>query len=280
MAERCNELAEKTGQRAISKETLRHFYNNYQDATKGPNRLLSDRVVFMLYKAYDIEPSFAPHLLYRMEKDKAEVPIYVKHCKQYITDVAMAKGIYRTDVARSVGLADSRLSLLFNDKLPNGLPRKTLESIREKYEVNFSPALVALLENQAEADQLIITGYVSLRSQSDRVWLHEQSAQKRVSMSLPSLKAARAIELEGQSPNPLTPGGLLLVYQESGAGVAERCIDQLCLVQTEDELWHIKKVTRSDKPNLYRLESVFTAAIDEREIKRAYKIEMKLSPGQ
>ena len=86
MAEACNELAKRTDQKPISKETLRHFYNNYQTASSKEHRLLSDRVTFMLCKVYGLEPAFAPHLLYDMDKDTAETeqtPVYPylqNHC--------------------------------------------------------------------------------------------------------------------------------------------------------------------------------------------------------
>jgi hypothetical protein len=281
MADACNVLAERTGQKSISKETLRHFYNNYQDASKGANRLLSDRVAFMLYKVYGIEPSFAPHLLYDMDKDDAEITPYVKHCKQYLSEVAMAKGIYRTDVARAVGLADSILSRLFNNKLPRGLQMKTLEAIREQFGVNFSPRFRAFLETESDSEHLPIIGSISLRGNDDRVWLHAKSDQKRLAIALPFLssKLARAIELEGPTINPLMRGGMLLVYQESGKGVSAACIEQTCVVQTEDDNWHVKIVKRSNKPKLYRLESMLSAEIEERELKCAYKIELTLMPG-
>lgn len=281
MADACNMLAERTGQKALSKETLRHFYNNYQDASKGANRLLSDRVTFMLYKVYGLEPSFAPHLIYDMDKDDAEIAPYVKHCKQYLTDVSTAKGIYRTDVARAVGLADSILSRLFNNKLPRGLQMKTLEAIRDQFGVNFSPRFRAFLETETDSDQLPIIGYISLRGNDDRVWLHGKSDQKRLAISLPFLssKQARAIELEGPTISPLLRSGMLLVYQESGEGVPAACIDHTCMVQTDDDHWHVKMVKRSDKPKQYRLESLLSAEIEERALKCAYRIELTLMPG-
>ena len=281
MADACNVLAERTGQKSISKETLRHFYNNYQDASKGANRLLSDRVTFMLYKVYGFEPSFAPQLIYDMDKDDADIAPYVKHCKQYLMDVSIAKGIYRTDVARAVGLADSILSRLFNNKLPRGLQMKTLEAIRDQFGVNFSPRFRAFLETQTDSDQLPIIGYISLRGNDDRVWLHGKSDQKRVAISLPFLssKQARAIELEGPTINPMLRGGMLLVYQESGEGVAAACIDQTCIIQTDDDSWHVKLVKRSNKPKLYRLESMLSSEIEERALKCAYRIELTLMPG-
>ena len=281
MAEACNLLAERTGQKSISKETLRHFYNNYQDASKGANRLLSDRVTFMLYKVYGFEPSFAPHLIYEMDKDDADIAPYVKHCKQYITDVSMAKGIYRTDVARAVGLADSILSRLFNNKLPRGLQMKTLEAIRDQFGVNFSPRFRAFLESETDSENMPVIGYISLRGNDDRVWLHSKSDQKRLSISLPFLssKQARAIELEGPTLSPLLRGGMLLVYQESGTGVSQSCIDQTCVVQTDDDNWHVKLVKRSNKPKVYRLESLLSSEIEERALKCAYRIELTLMPG-
>ncbi len=289
MVEACNLLAARTGQRTMSKETLRHFYHNYQDASKGPDRLLSDRMVFMLYKVYGLEPSFAPHLLYEMDKDDADVSPYVKHCKQYLTDVSMAKGVYRIDVARAVGIADSKASRLFNDKLIRGIPLKTLEAIKEKFGVNFSPRLRTFLETRedegeaaiADTKRLPVVGSVELRSGEDRVWMAAENERRHITISLPFLSAKhmRAVELVGPNINPFVRGGMLLVYQESGEGVSNVCINQTCIVQTTDGAWHLKVVRRSDKPELYRLESVVSTSIEEHALKCAYKIELAIMPS-
>ncbi len=280
MVEACNLLAARTGQRMMSKETLRHFYNNYQDASKGPDRLLSDRVVFMLYKVYGLEPTFAPHLLYDMDKDDADISPYVKHCKQYIADVSMAKGIYRIDVARAVGIADSKTSRLFNDKLIRGVPLETLEAIREKFGVNFSPRLRAFLETEDDSERLPVVGSIELRSGEDRVWMVAESDYKHVAISLPFLNAKqiRAVEFVGPNINPFVRGGMLLVYLEGDESISKACINQTCIVQTMDGVWHLKVVRRSDKSEQYRLESVVSNSIEEHPLKCAYKIELAIMP--
>lgn len=282
MAEACSMLAKRTGQKPINKESLRHFYNGYQSATSSKDdRLLSDRVIFLLYKAYELEPSFAPHLLYDMDKDDAEISPYVKHCKQYITEVSMAKGIYRTDLARGIKLADSILSRLFNDKLPRGLQMKTLENIKEKYGVNFSPRFRAFLETSEDAGMVPVVGTIPLRSGEDRIWPVAEKDRRQLAIAVPFLKAKqlRAVEMEGPDINPFLRGGMVLVYQESGAGISKACLDQTCIVQTDDDQWHLKVLKRSDKPNQYRLESVLSSGIEERALKGAYKVELTLMPG-
>lgn len=284
LAEACSILAERTGQRAVSKEALRHFYNGYQTASSKGDRVLSERVVFLLYKVYGLEPSFAPHLLYDMDKDDAPISDYVKHCKQYITEVSLAKGIYRTDLARGVKptkLADSTLSRLFNDKLPQGLQMKTLENIKDTFGVNFSPRFRAFLEAEEGSERMPVIGTVELRSGEDRVWISAEQDRKHLAIPLPFLNAKqlRAIELNGPDFSPVLRGGMLLVYQESGSGVSKACINHTCIVQTTDDQWHIKGVKRSDKADKYRLESLLSAGSEERALKCAYKIELMIMPG-
>ncbi len=281
MAEACNVQAERTGQKAINKESLRHFYQNYQTASSSADRLLSPRLIFLLYKVYGLEPSFAPDLLYDMDKDEAEISPYVKHCKQYITEVSMAKGIYRTDLARGVKLADSILSRLFSDKLPRGLQMKTLEAIKEKYGINFSPRFRAYLKTPQDAGLLPVVGVVELRSGEDRVWMVAASDRRQVAIELPSLndKQIRAIELTGPTTAPTLRSGTLMVYQESGNGVAKAAMNSLSIVQTEDDAWHLKVVKRSDKPEQYRLESVLSSGMEERALKCAYPIEHIIMPA-
>jgi hypothetical protein len=281
MAEACSQLAESTGQKPVNKETLRHFYHGYSSTKSSKaDRLLSDRLIFLLYKVYELEPSFAPHMLYDMDKDDAQISVYAKHCKQYITEVSLARGIYRTDLARGIELADSILSRLFSDKLPRGLQMKTLEEIKEKYGVNFSPRFRAFLEKKedAGAGKVPVIGLVALRSREDRIWPVAEDDRKQLSISVP-FGNARAVELEGQDISPFLRGGMMLVYQESGSGVSRICLDQTCVVQTDDDQWHLKVVKRSDKPGYYRLESVISSGIEERMLKCAYKIEMTLMPS-
>lgn len=283
MAEACNVWAERSKQKPINPESLRHFYQNYQSASSGTDRLLAPRTVFLLHKAYQLEPSFAPDLLYDMDKDDAEVSLYVKHCKQYITDVSKAKGIYRTDLARGMEpkLADSIMSRLFNDSLPRGLQMKTLEAIKDTYGVNFSPRFRLFLETHEDTEQLTVIGSLELRSGEDRVWLHAENDRKRLALSFPFLKAKQvcAVELTGPDISPFLRSGMLMVYQDGGEGVAKSCINQTCIVQTADEHWHVKVVKRSDKPNQYRLESVVSSGIEECALKCAYKIELMVMPG-
>jgi len=281
MAEACSQLAESTGQKAVNKDTLRHFYNGYSSVkTSKDERLLSDRLIFLLYKVYGLEPSFAPHMIYDMDKDDADISIFAKHCKQYITEVSMARGIYRTDLARGIGLADSILSRLFSDKLPRGLQMKTLEEIKEKYGVNFSPRLRAYLETKEDggAGKVPIIGMVALRSREDRIWPVAEDDRKHLAIT-PPFGNARSVELEGPDVSPFLRGGMMLVYQEGGTGVSKVCLDQTCVVQTDDDQWHLKVVKRSDKPHHYRLESVLSSGIEERIVKCAYKIEMTLMPS-
>jgi hypothetical protein len=275
MTESCNLYAEKTKQRPVGKDTLRHFFYNYKDASKAESRVLSDRMVFMLYKAYGLEPSFAPDMLYRMEDDKADISEYAKLCKQYITDVSMAQGIYRTDVAKSAGISDGDLSRLFNDKLPKGLPLKKLEAIKEKHKVNFPPRLRSHLEAKSEAkSEIPLVGYVSLKS-SDQIWLLNEREQRGI--PLPDgmdAKRGRAIELRGPTISAFVKDGMVLFYHEPAKGMTENCLDQTCFVELEDGTTCIKLIERSNRDGFYRLHSLIDGAIEESKIKRAAKIEL------
>lgn len=274
MTEACNLYAKNTGQRSVGKDTLRHFFYNYKDASKAENRVLSDRVIFMLYKAYGLEPSFAPDLLYKIDNDKSDIGEYAKLCKQYITDVSMTQGIYRTDVAKGAGISEVDLSRLFNDKLPKGLPIKKLEAIREKYKVNFPPRLRQFLEQTKESKtEVPLVGYVSLKS-GDQVWLLGGDDKRHLPLiDGMNPRHARAIELRGPTINALVKDGVILYFHDTSLGVVDSCIDNTCLVEMESGEMFIKLVERSNRAGVYRLHSLVDGKITESKLKRACKIE-------
>jgi hypothetical protein len=185
----------------------------------------------------------------------------------------MALGIYRSDVAKGAGVSDGDLSRLFNDKLPKGLPLKKLESIKEKYKVNFPPRLRSHLEEKHDAKaELPLIGYISLKA-SDQIWLLNDREQR----GLPLIegmdaKRARAIELRGPTISALVKDGVVMYFHETKIGVGGECLDNTCFVETESGEMFIKLVERSNKAGHYRLHSLIDGGIVEVKLKRAAKI--------
>lgn len=272
MTEACNLIAKKNKVKELGKDTLRHFYH-YDSHNRPGDRVLSDRAVFLLYKAYELEPPFESDLLYDIDKDKSELGLYAKLCKQYVTDVSLAKGIYRVDIGRDAGLNATTIGRLFSDKLPKGLQMKSLEAIRDRYGVNFSPRFRAFLAQKGGAEGVTVIGALYLNT--DQVLLYAEADQRLVEAP-PGIdaKLGRAIEMKGPMHNPLVKEGMMLFYNETKQGVADECIDATCLVAYGDGRLGIRFVARGHKRGEYRLHSLVNAAIEDTALKAASKIEL------
>jgi len=271
MTEACNMIAGKTGGKAISHSAIRNFYSNaYGNAD---NRLLSDRIVIYLAKAYDIEPLFDGDLSYDMDNDNSGVSEYCKYCKEYITQVSRAKGIYRRDIAKLIDEDPNVFSKLFNNHLKNGLNMGVLEKIKERFKYNFSPRFRMFLENPgANQDQVDVIGYVSLSS-SDQVLLYPEGGRKKANI-YPGVDAkhGRVIELKGPTINLMAKNGMLYYFNDCADGVGAECLDQTCFVETEDGRAFIKMIEPSHSAGLYRLHPLVGNNIEEAKLKKACKI--------
>ncbi len=281
MTDACNIIAAKTGIKPIGESTIRNFFSRGYGAG-SEDRLLTDKVILLLYKAYGIEPSFSKELMYDMEKDTASISEHAKFCKQYITDVSLAKGIYRMDLAKNADVPTYRLTQLFTDKLSGGLNMGELSKIKEHSKVNFSPRFREFLEKAkavTEGNELLpIVGYVSLKS-SDQVIFHSQEDRRTVALqSNMDKNKGRAIELKGPTINPAVKEGMLYFYNEAEEGVGNECIDETCVVETEEGEVSIKMVERTNKPDVYRLHSLIGTPIETAKLKRASPIRLML-PG-
>ena len=270
MTEACNLLAEKNNTKPIGKETLRQFY--HATATSAGGRTLSDRVVLLLYKAYGIEPMFATNLLYEMDKDKAKISQYAKFCKQFITDISIAKGIYRIDLGRNVGIHETTISRLFNDKLPQGLQKKQIEKLKEHYGVNIPPRFRAFLEQKnAAAEGVPIIGYFSLKNgqvlnYAEKDWVYIEAP--------PGIdaKQGRAIEMKGPTVHPLAKDGMLAFYNQGKISMPDECMDATCIVTLADGRTSLRLVESGAQRNKYRLHSLLDGSVEEAELSSASKL--------
>jgi len=271
MADACNLHAEKMNVKSIGRETIRQFYHH--TATSAGPRVLSDRVVLLLYKAYGVEPMFAADLLYDMEKDKAKISQHAKFCKQFITDISLAKGIYRIDVGRNVGIHETTISRLFNDKLPKGLQIKQIHKLSEHYGINIPPRFRAFLEQKSGADTSIaITGYFSLKNgqvleYAEKDWRYIEAP--------PGIDAkhGRAIEMKGPTVHPLAKDGMVAFYQQGKVAVPDECLDATCIVTLADGRKSLRLVEPSAQRGKYRLHSLLDGSVEEGELSSAAKLE-------
>lgn len=271
MADACNLHAGKMNVKLIGKETIRQFYHH--TATSAGARVLSDRVVLLLYKAYGIEPMFATDLLYDMEKDKAKISQYAKFCKQFITDISLAKGIYRIDVGRNVGIHETTISRLFNDKLPKGLQIKQIHKLSEHYGINIPPRFRAFLEQKnSAAEGIAITAYFSLKNgqvleYAEKDWRYIEAP--------PGLDAkhGRAIEMKGPTVHPLAKDGMVAFYTQGKTTVPDECLDATCIVTLSDGRKSLRLVESSAQRGKYRLHSLLDGSVEEGELASAAKLE-------
>lgn len=270
MVERCNETAKKLNLKPISAATLRNFYYGYGDK----EALLSERTVLLLYKTYDLEPTFSSEAWYDMEKDTAPISQYAKLCKQYISDVSRRLGIYRMDLAKNASIHPTTFSRLFNDKLSHGLIRENLEAVREYSRMNYPPKLRALLDRKSEAQEVPIIGYISLKV-SDAVLLYDEHDTPYIPPPAGlDPKRTRAVELKGPTINPMVKDGMLLFFYEPEAGVGADCIEETCLVETEEGRLCVKLVERTNKKGMYRLHSLINGEIEEAPLKSAARLQL------
>lgn len=272
MTDACNLLAEKYNAKLIGKDTLRQFYQNTPG--RPDNRVLSDKTVFLLYKAYELEPSFATDLLYKMDEDDSDITQYAKFCKQFITELALAKGIYRVDLGRAVGISETTLSRLFNNKLPHGLQMKKLELLRERYQYNYSPSFRAFLaENKQAPDNVVpIVGYFSLKN--GQVYYYAEEDRHVAPLPLEAeVKGLRAIEMKGPTIHPLAKDGMVAFYAPAKAGeVPSNCIDAACIATLKDGRVTLGLIERSHKRGLYRLHSMLDNSVEDVELDSASKL--------
>ena len=275
MTEACNLLADKYSGKPVGKETLRQFYNDAQ--TRPGDRTLSERVVFLLYKAYGLEPGFATNLIYNMDEDKAKISQHAKFCKQYITDLALAKGIYRVDLGRNAGIDETTISRLFNDKKPQGLQMKQLEKLRSHYKYNFSPRFQAFLSQKGSSDGVPIVGYFSLKN--GQVLLYAEEDRK--SIEAPAgidEKHGRAVEMKGPTVHPYAKDGIVVFYNESKQGVPEDCLDATCIVTFPDGRVSLRLVERSHQRGKFRLHSLIDGSVEESALSSAAKLAVTIQP--
>ena len=278
MTAACNALAEKFNAKQIGKDTLRQFYQNTPG--KADNRVLSDKTIFLLYKAYELEPGFATGLLYKMEDDDADITKYAKFCKQFITELSLSKGIYRVDLGRAVGISEITMSRLFNDKLPHGLQMKKLEALRDHYKYNFSPSFRAFLaENKNLAESSVpILGYFSLKN--GQVYYYAEEDRKVAAMPFgEEPKDLRAIEMKGPTIHPFVKDGMIAFYSPSKDGeVSGGCMDATCIATLKDGRVALGLIERSHKRGFYRLHSMLDDSVEDVEVVSASKLTLIIQP--
>lgn len=272
MTEACNLLAEKSNTKPVGSETLRQFYHkNISGANVA--RTLSDRVVLLLYKAYGIEPKFATDLLYDMEKDTAQISQHAKFCKQFIADISLAKGIYRMDVGRNVGMHETTISRLFNDKLPKGLQMKQIEKLSEHYGINIPPRFRAFLEQKkGAAEGVPIIGYFSLKNGQVLEYAEKDWRYIDAPPGL-DVKNGRAIEMKGPTAHPLAKDGMVAFFNQSKVTIPDECLDATCFVTLADGRSSLRLVEPSAQRGKYRLHSLLDGSVEELAIKMAAKLE-------
>lgn len=268
MIENCNMLADKYDGKPIGKETLRQFYHDTTDRT------LSERVVFLLYKAYGLEPGFATNLIYNMDEDKAKISQHAKFCKQYITDLALAKGIYRVDLGRNAGIDETTISRLFNDKKPQGLQMKQLEKLRSYYKFNFPPRFQAFMNQKGGVDGVPIVGYFSLKN--GQVLLYPADDRKIIEAPAGiDEKHGRAVEMKGPTVHPYAKDGIVVFYNET-KGVSDDCLDSTCIVTFPDGRMSLRLVEPSPQRGKYRLHSLLDGSVEESALTSAAKLAVTL----
>lgn len=250
----------------IGDSTLRGFKSDKK-------RLLSESTIIALYRKFQIEPRFTSIVSYSISKDNADVSDYVKQCKQYVTDVCLAKGMYRNKLAEEVNTAASTFSRLFNNELPRGLSRDMLVRIREFSGVEYPLKLQDYLSGKQSSNTIPVVGKVSLVGGSDEILRYPETGRKKAE-PLPgvSTDAGEAVELEGPAYSGMVKGGMLLYFNRVESGVGKECIDCLCVVEDDQGHESVKLVSESSVPGTYHLMPLAGGSLVKAHLKRASKV--------
>lgn len=250
----------------IGDSTLRGFWSDNK-------RLLSENTIIALYQKFQIEPRFSSIVSYDIHKDTADISDYVKQCKLYVTDVCLAKSMYRNKLAAEINAAASTFSRLFNNELPRGLSRDVLIRIRDYSKVEYPLKLQDYLSGKQTTDTIPVVGKISLAGGSDEILRYPENARKKAE-PLPGVSTGtgEAIELEGPAHSGMVKGGMLLYFNQVESGVGKECMDCLCVVEDDQGHESVKLVSESSVPGTYHLMPLAGGSLVKARLKRAAKI--------
>ncbi len=250
----------------ISETGLRGFYGSNDE-----ERLLSRRIIIILYKAFAIEPSFDEEIFYSVAKDNADISEYAKWCKKYIADASVELAIYRNDLAKQAGIDPATIARLFNNKLRKGLLKQTLQKIINYAGYPIHKELNEFLTKGLSIAKIPVTGYVSLVS-TDEVIPYADEEIRKIAKVDGLDSNGRAIELKGATLSPFVKSGVIFYYNHEADNISNDCINNTCVINTEDGITAIKLVSRSSKAGYYNLQSLIDNSIETKKLNWACKI--------
>lgn len=261
-----NYFAMKNKIKPLSDSILRSFLNNKQGS------VLHDKTLSLISDAFQHDLPSSLSDSYSMLNDNSDVSDYVKLCKQYVTDVCEAKGYTKNKLASLIGKGNSYFPLLFKNERVKGLSYQVLQDIENATGVKIPKAI----EDEINLDKSTSDNYINIKSYlslsaSDEIIPLENS--RKIISPLTDVTNIEAIELKGPTINPVTKDGAIYFYEKlEGNIINDNCIDNLCVIETEDDIKSVKFISKSSKEGLYRLQSIINNSVEHKAVKSASKI--------